>query len=72
MIDLGRLEEALRASHEAAALFRELVPSNPGLRLYLAMSLDTQGSILNGPGRREEALAATREAMQLRQPLAQA
>jgi hypothetical protein len=56
---LGRREEALAATQEAADLYRDLAQQNPQAFLPdLAMSLNNLGNRLSALGRREEALAA--------------
>jgi hypothetical protein len=70
---LGRREEALAATQEAADLYRDLARQNPQAFLPdLAMSLNNLGKMLSDLGRREEALAATQEAVEIRRDLAQA
>ena len=60
---LGRREEALAASAEAAGIRRELAAARPdAFRPALATSLDNLSAALAGLGRREEALAASAEA----------
>ena len=71
LIALGRREEALAATQEAADLYRHLAAQNPQAFLpHLAMSLNNLGNMLSDLGRREEALAATQEAVQIRRDLA--
>jgi tetratricopeptide (TPR) repeat protein len=69
---LGRREEALAATAEAADLYRDLARANPQAFLPdLATSLNNLGAMLSALGRREEALAATQEAVDIYRGLAQ-
>jgi tetratricopeptide (TPR) repeat protein len=69
---LGRREEALAATQEAADLYRDLARANPQAFLpYLATSLNNLGRDLSALGQREEALRATQEAVEIRRQLAQ-
>ncbi|MEJ5241920.1 MAG: tetratricopeptide repeat protein, partial [Anaerolineales bacterium] len=68
----GRREEALQATQEAAAIYRQLAQVNPQAFLPdLAMSLNNLGNRLSALGRREEALQAAQEATALYRQLAQ-
>lgn len=68
---LGRLEEALAASHEAVAVYRELAVTRPEeFRPHLADALDTLAIGLISLGRREEALDPIQEIVTIRQELA--
>jgi len=70
---LGRREEALEATREAADLYRLLVAARPDtFRPDLASSLNNLGVRLSDLGRREEALEATREGVAIRRDLAAA
>ena len=70
---LGRREEALAATQEAADLYRGLAQAAPqAFRPDLAGSLNNLGNRLSDLGRREEALAATQEAADLYRGLAEA
>ncbi len=70
--ELGRREEALKATQEAVELYRALAQSNPdAFQPDLAMSLNNLGLGLSELGNREEALKATQEAVELRRALAQ-
>ena len=61
--DLGRREDALAASEEAAEIYRQLAAEHPdAFRPDLAMSLNNLGNRFSDLGRREDALAATKEA----------
>ena len=71
--DLGRREEALAASEEAAGIYRRLAQADPDAFLPdLAMSLTNQSACLSELGRREHALAASEEAAGINRRLAQA
>jgi tetratricopeptide (TPR) repeat protein/nucleoside phosphorylase len=71
--EVGRREEALRATQEAVELRRALAEARPDVFLPdLASSLNNLGSRLRELGRREEALLATQEAVGLRRALAEA
>jgi tetratricopeptide (TPR) repeat protein len=73
LADLGRREEALAASEEAAAIYRQLAEARPDAFLPdLATSLSNQSVRQSELGRREEALAAGEEAVTIRRQLAQA
>jgi tetratricopeptide (TPR) repeat protein len=68
---LGRREEALEASTEAATIRRELAAARPDAFLPdLAISLNNQAVYLGELGRREEALEAITEALTIRRNLA--
>jgi tetratricopeptide (TPR) repeat protein len=75
--DLGRHEEALAATQEAVDIFRRLAESLPDAFLEpaplhaLASSLKNLGAMLSNVGRREEALAPTKEAVDIHRRLAQ-
>jgi tetratricopeptide (TPR) repeat protein len=70
--DLGRREEALKATGEAVELYRRLAQRHSdAFQSGLAMSLNNLGPLLSEMGRREEALKATVEAVELRRALAQ-
>ena len=70
---LGRREEALQATQEAVAHYRELALKNPSaFRPDLARSLNNLGAMLSELGRREEALQATQEAVAHYRELARA
>jgi tetratricopeptide (TPR) repeat protein len=69
---LGRREEALAATQEAADLYRDLARANPQAFLPdLATSLNNLGNRLSDLGRREEALKATQESVDIRRKLAE-
>jgi hypothetical protein len=71
LFDLGRREEALAASQEAAAIRRRLAEARPDAFLPdLAQSLSGLGLRLSSLGRHEEALAAHQEAVAIRRRLA--
>ena len=73
LADLGRREEALAASQEAAEVYRELAAARPdAFRPDLATSLNNLALRLADLGRREEALAAIEEAVAIRRELAAA
>jgi hypothetical protein len=73
LAELGRREEALAASEEAAGLYRQLAQARPDAFLpYLATALSNQSTSFADVGRREEALAASEEATGLYRQLAQA
>jgi len=68
---LGRREEALAATQEAADLYRGLAQADPQAFLPdLAGSLNNLGNRLSALGRREEALIATHEAVTIQRELA--
>ncbi|MDW7992902.1 MAG: tetratricopeptide repeat protein, partial [Anaerolineae bacterium] len=70
---LGRREEALVATQEAAGIYRQLAQANPQAFLPdLAMSLNNLGNVLSALGRWEETLAATQEAVGVYRQLAEA
>ncbi|MBF0394756.1 MAG: tetratricopeptide repeat protein, partial [Alphaproteobacteria bacterium] len=70
---LGRREEALEATREAADIYRRLAEARPDAFLPdLASALNNLGIRLSALGRREEALEATREAVEIRRRLAEA
>jgi hypothetical protein len=70
---LGRREEALAASQEAAGVYRELAAARPdAFRPGLATALSNLAVRLGALGRREEALAASQEAVTIRRELAAA
>jgi tetratricopeptide (TPR) repeat protein/nucleoside phosphorylase len=70
--ELGRREDALKATQEAADLYRVLAQRNPdAFQPYLAGSLNNLGGSLSELGRREDALKATQEAVDLYRALAQ-
>ncbi len=63
--DLGRWEDALKATAEAVEIRRKLASSRPDAFLPdLAMSLNNVGNRLSNLGRREDALKATKEAVE--------
>ena len=67
LADLGRREEALAASEEAAALYRELARARPTVfASRFAASLENQAVILSAFGRDAEAQAARDEAAAMR------
>jgi tetratricopeptide (TPR) repeat protein len=71
LADLGRREDALAASQEAARVYRELAEARPdAFRPDLATSLHNLAVLLAGLGRREDALAAIEEAVTIRRELA--
>jgi tetratricopeptide (TPR) repeat protein len=71
LADLGRGEDALAASVEAAQTFRELAAARPdAFRPDLAASLNNLSLRLADAGRREQALAAIQEAVTIRRELA--
>ncbi|WP_457653113.1 tetratricopeptide repeat protein [Rhodocaloribacter sp.] len=69
--ELGRREEALQATEEAADLYRNLARNNPDV-FYpdLAATLNNLGVDYAALGRREDALQATEEAAKLYRDLA--
>ena len=70
--DLGRREEALDASIEAAEIYRQLAEQRPdAFRPYLAASLNNLANALSDLGRREEALDASIEAAEIYRQLAE-
>jgi tetratricopeptide (TPR) repeat protein len=70
--NLGRREEALAASQEAADIYRRLAQTRPDAFLPdLATSLNNLGGDLSNLGRREDALAASQEAVDIYRRLAQ-
>jgi tetratricopeptide (TPR) repeat protein len=69
--DLGRREEALKATEEAVDIHRDLAGRRPDAFLPdLAKSLNNLGNSLRDLGRREEALKATEEAVDVYRDLA--
>ena len=69
--ELGRREDALAESEEAAEIYRALAAERPdAFRPDLAMSLNNLSVRLSELGRREEALAAIEEAVEIRRALA--
>ena len=69
--NLGRLGEALRASHESVSIYRELAAENRDAFLNgLAVSINNLGICLSSLGRRDEALKASEEAVAIRRELA--
>ncbi len=73
LADLGRREDALAASQEAAEVYRELAAFRPdAFRPDLATSLNNLSNRLAGLGRREDALAASQEAAEVYRELAAA
>jgi tetratricopeptide (TPR) repeat protein len=69
--DLGRREEALRATGEAVGIYRQLARQRPDAFLPdLAGSLNNLGNMLSELGRREEALRAAEEAVGIYRQLA--
>ena len=71
--DLGRREEALPPTLEAAEIYRKLSEANPGAFLPgLAMSLNNLGNRYSELGQREEALPPTLEAVEIRRKLSEA
>jgi tetratricopeptide (TPR) repeat protein len=70
--NLGRREEALRATQEAVDAYRGLAQQRPDAFLPdLARALNNLGAMQSNLGRREEALRATQEAVDIRRGLAQ-
>jgi tetratricopeptide (TPR) repeat protein len=70
--ELGRREEALKATEQAVELRRALAKRNPeAFQPALAMSLNNLGNRLSELGRREEALKATEQAVETYGALAQ-
>jgi tetratricopeptide (TPR) repeat protein len=73
---IGRREEALTATQDAVTVYRRLAQADlltadpPAFEYALAISLSNLGAMLAGMGRREEALAATQEAVKTLRPLA--
>ncbi|CCA70312.1 related to tetratricopeptide TPR_2 repeat protein-Beijerinckia indica subsp. indica [Serendipita indica DSM 11827] len=66
LIEFGRLEPALEALKESVAIRRVLVENYQRVQLpLLAESLDWMGWCLMGMGRRDEALAAAQESVDL-------
>lgn len=66
---LGRREEALAATQEAADLYRELVAAEPGAFLPdLARSLGAHGAVLRELGRHAEAADAFGEGVRILAP----
>ncbi len=64
--ELGRREEALKASEEAVRIRRQLAAQRPDAFLPdLAMSLSNVGMMLSKLGRREEALKSSEEAVSI-------
>ncbi len=71
--DLGRREDAIKASEEAVRLYRELAAARPeAFTPDLARSLNNLSNCLRDLGRREEALNASEEAVRLHRELAAA
>jgi tetratricopeptide (TPR) repeat protein len=69
--ELGRREEALKATEQAVETYGALAKRNPeAFQPDLAMSLNNLGNSLSELGRREEALKATAQAVELRRALA--
>jgi tetratricopeptide (TPR) repeat protein len=67
--DLGRREEALQATQEAAKLYRLLAQQRPdAFRPDLAMSLGNLSNRLHDAGQADEALAAAQEGVRLLAP----
>jgi tetratricopeptide (TPR) repeat protein len=70
--ELGRREEALKATVQAVETYEALAQHNPEVfQPDLAMSLNNLGTNLKELGRREEALKATEQAVEMYQVLAQ-
>jgi tetratricopeptide (TPR) repeat protein len=70
--DLGRREEALKATQEAVEIWRRFAQQHPdAVRPVLATSLNGLGTMLRDLGRREEALKAIQEAVEIYRQLAQ-
>jgi tetratricopeptide (TPR) repeat protein len=69
--ELGRREEALLPTEEAAGIYRELSQSNPAFLPDLASALNNLGNCYSELGRREEALLPTEEAVRIRRELSQ-
>ncbi|MGO8952565.1 MAG: tetratricopeptide repeat protein, partial [Rhodomicrobium sp.] len=70
---IGKREEALAASQEAADIYRRLAGTLLAAFLPdLAMSLNNTGAMLSNLGRREEALAASQEGADIYRRLAEA
>ena len=70
---MGRAEDALAASEEAVAIYRELAAARPdAFRPDLARSLNSLSADLSGLGRAEDALAASEEAAGIYRELAAA
>ncbi|HEV7506353.1 MAG TPA: tetratricopeptide repeat protein [Thermoanaerobaculia bacterium] len=64
--DLGRPEDALRATQEAVDIGRQLTQTRPAAFLPIfATSLNNLGNRLSDLGRREEALGATQESVEI-------
>jgi tetratricopeptide (TPR) repeat protein len=71
LTDVGRHEEALAASQEAAGIYRRLAETRPDDFLPdLATNLNNLGNRLSALDRREEALAASQEAVDVSRRLA--
>ena len=71
LADLGRWEDALAASEEAAQTYRELAAVRPdAFRPALATSLHNLSADLAALGRQEDAMAAVQEAVTIRRELA--
>jgi tetratricopeptide (TPR) repeat protein len=70
--EVGRREDALAPTEEAATIFRRLAETNPAAHLpNLATSLNNLGNRLSEVGRREDALAPTKEAVTIFRRLAE-
>ena len=65
LLDLGRHLEALAASEEALALYRDLAAAKPARQSDLARVLNSYGATLMHLGRHREALAVLEEALAL-------
>ena len=73
LAELGRREDALAATEEAVAIYRELAAARPDTFLpNLARALNNPSNRLAELGRREDALAATEEAVAIYRELAAA
>jgi tetratricopeptide (TPR) repeat protein len=69
---LGRHADVLDAAQEAVAIYRQLVPANPGRRSGLAQSLGNLGKGLSELGCLTEALPITEQAVAMFRELADA
>jgi hypothetical protein len=69
---LGRWQDTVAPSEEAAAIRRELARASPGADLPgVALSLSHLGALLPKLGRHQDAVAPTKEALAIRCKLAQ-
>jgi tetratricopeptide (TPR) repeat protein len=68
--ELGRREEALKASAESVELLERMVDASADARHYLATALTGHANVLGRVGRRDEALKAASRALEIVRELA--